>query len=365
MPFVTALVLCAVLALPVCAATLFGLVDTGELYTSTNAGAAWTIRATLPISDAVGLAARTSQLDLYLATRSGSIYHSTDGGTTWAGVGVVSASDVSGFAVGPFGTVLVLTRTGTVYSSTDGGVSFTALAALASSNCVSLARGPLEQLYALTERGEVAQSTDQGSTWTSVGAVSVSNAVSLRQLENDLYVLTATGEVYRSGNFGVSWIPIAALTASGMSALVDVEGQLVAAATSGEVAVSSNGVVWTWVGAINQLSVMALGADTPQTTGVGEEEMVPRFIARAPYPNPRVGTGGATFVYTLPEPARVRVELYDVQGRLRAARPLDEVEGPGAHAINWEPAGLSPGTYVVRLLTDGGRVAKTKWTLLQ
>jgi hypothetical protein len=190
--------------------------------------------------------------------------------------------------------------------------------------------------------------------------------VSVRRLGNNLHVLTATGEVYRSIDYGASWTPVAALTASGMSALVDLEGvQLVAASRSGEVATSTNGATWAWVGAINQLNVMALGADTPQATGVPVEETVPRFVAHAPYPNPRVGAGGATFAFTLPAPDRVRLELYDVQGRLRAVRPFEGVETAGAHALRWEPRRLSPGTYVVRYVTDTGRVAKAKWTLVR
>lgn len=351
-------------------ATLFGLVDTGELYASTNGGVSWTIRAVLPASDAIGLAARSSALDLYLATRSGSVYHSGDGGTTWTATGAVTASDVSGFAMGPFGAVLALTRTGTLYASEDGGSTFTPRSALLGSNWVSLVRGPMGALYALTQTGEVARSADQGQTWTPTGRVTVSNAVAIRRLGSRLHILTETGEVYRSDDLGVTWTAVAALTASGMSAMVEVgDSQLLAAARTGEVAATASGSAWTWVGAINQLQVVALGADTPQATGVPEETAAPRFVARAPYPNPRVGAGGATFSGTLDRPGRVRIEMYDVHGRLRASRPFEAVERAGAVAFRWEPEGLSPGTYLVRFVTDTGngrsRITNAKWTLLR
>ena len=80
------------------ATTLFGLLDTGELYSSTNGGATWTPKAALPVNDAVGLYASSSTLKLFLATRSGTIYRSLDGGTTWSAVGAVAASDVGGRA---------------------------------------------------------------------------------------------------------------------------------------------------------------------------------------------------------------------------------------------------------------------------
>jgi hypothetical protein len=119
------------------------------------------------------------------------------------------------------------------------------------------------------------------------------------------------------------------------------------------------------VGAINQLAVVALGADTPQVTGVEVEETTPRFSARVPYPNPRVGSGGGTFSFTLARPERVRLELYDARGRLRALRPFGAVESAGRHGIAWDPEGLSSGSYVMRLVTESGAVAKAKWTVVR
>jgi len=53
------------------AGTLFGLINTGELYVSTNQGANWSIRSALPVRDAVALAAGSSSSQLYLASQSG------------------------------------------------------------------------------------------------------------------------------------------------------------------------------------------------------------------------------------------------------------------------------------------------------
>lgn len=351
---------------PVWAATLFGLVDTGELYVSSDAGASWQIRSTLPVSDGAGLAAGTTPSDLYLATRSGSIYRSTDAGVSWAPTGAIAANDVAGFAVGPFGALLALTRTGTVYSSSDGGATFTALAALAGSGWASIARGSLGRLYALAETGEVAQSLDQGTTWSMVGAVPASNAASLRRLGSSLYLLTATGEIYRSIDFGTSWTAVSALTASGMSALVDVDGsELYAAASTGEVASTTDGTSWSWVGAINQLHVMALGTDTPQVTGVESVEIVPRSRIASASPNPRYGAGGAVFGFDVAGPDRVRIELYDAAGRLQAVRPFEWVAGVGRQAVRWEPAGLASGTYVARLTFASGQTLRAKWTVVR
>lgn len=347
------------------AANLFAILDTGELYVSANAGASWAAQGTLPVRDAVGLAAGATSTDLFLATRSGSIYRSANAGTSWAGVGAIAASDVVGFTLGPFGAVLALTRSGTLYSSGDQGASFTVVAALAASDWVSLARGPQGRLYALAETGQVAESRDQGSTWSTVGVLTVSNAIAIRRLGNDLYVLTRTGEVYRSINYGASWTPVAALTSSSMGALADMGTTLVAAAREGEVATSANGAAWTWVGAINQLSVIALATDTPMVTGVAKGSTAPRFTVGSPYPNPSTSVAGAIFSFSLDGPDRVRVALHDAQGRLVAERPEETVAAGGGHSFHWAPAGLSTGTYFVRFTTSTGRHAGTKWTLVR
>jgi hypothetical protein len=280
-------------------------------------------------------------------------------------VGAVAASDVVGLTLRYDGGVLVLTQSGTVYLSPDHGVSFAVLAALTGSNWVALSPGPSGRHYALTATGEVSESLDNGATWTTVGAVAVSSAVSLRRLGNSLYVLMGTGEVARSIDHGRTWVTVGAMTASGMRALADDGANLIAVAETGEVATSTDGVTWTWAGAINQLSVTALGTDAPLVAGVEEQGSPPRFVVRAPYPNPRIGAGGATFSITSAGSERVRLDLFGADGRLLASRAGESFAGSGAHEIHWEPARLPAGTYLVRLTTASGRTASTKWTLVR
>jgi hypothetical protein len=198
-----------------------------------------------------------------------------------------------------------------------------------------------------------------------VGVVTTSDAISVRRLGAQLFVLASTGEVYQSIDYGRRWVAVGALSQGSMRALVDLDAQLIAAAKEGEVAASSNGASWSWVGAINQLNVVALGTDAPQVTGVADDQMPPRFAAASPYPNPRVGGGGATFGFALPAGDLVRLEIYDVQGRLRAARAFEAFSAGGYHAIRWEPTSLDPGTYVVRIVGESGRTARVKWTLIR
>lgn len=352
-----------VAAPPARASNLFGLVDTGELYRSTDGGATWTGHATLPVSDAVGLAASATASDLTIVTRSGSVYESADGGVNWSAIGTITASDVVSFTILPDATVLALTESGTIYESTDGGVSFTGLATITASNCVSIARGPLGALYALTRTGEIYESEDAGSTWTPIGSVTVSNAVSIGRKVAELFLLTETGEIYRSMTYGASWLPVGAITASNMSALISSGGMILASARTGEIYQSAAGTSWAAVGAVNQLNVVSLGSDEPLATGVPVEGSPPRLVVRAPYPNPS-SAGVGTFPISLDRPARVRLELYDVHGRLLAAR-TEAALGPGSHALDWDPKGLRTGRYYVRYIVEEGTMAARSWSIVR
>jgi hypothetical protein len=112
-------------------------------------------------------------------------------------------------------------------------------------------------------------------------------------------------------------------------------------------------------------AVTALGSDTPQVTGVESEEQAPRFVVRAPYPNPAPVASGALFSASLPGPTRVRVDLFDVTGRLVASRPEEASPAGGPLSFRWAPSNLPAGTYVVRFAASGGLSRSVKWTVLR
>ena len=86
------------------------------------------------------------------------------------------------------------------------------------------------------------------------------------------------------------------------------------------------------------------GFTTPNEAGT-----TPRtFALEAPYPNPF--TGQATFVYTVGEAVPVRVELFDALGR-RVAVLADDNKAPGSYRVRLNGARLTPGLYVVRLMS--------------
>ncbi len=349
----------AVLANPARAATLFGLIDTGELFSSVDNGVNWTPVSTLPVRDATALAARLTTSDLFLASRSGSIYRSTDAGLNWTGVGTISASDVEDLVIRPDGTILVLTAAGSLYLSIDQGATYNGLAALTASNFVSLtATAPAVRYYALTRTGEVYESVDAGANWVPNGVMTVSNAQRIRAVQSTLYVLTETGDVFRSTDAGANWTAIGTLSQVGMRGLVRNGGNLAAATKEGHVASSADGVSWSWQGSINQLELTALASNEPATTGV-EPPFAATLFVGAPFPNP--SAGGLSFVLRLEREAEVEVALYDLSGRV-VARRARQIYPAGTTVIDWDPHGLKAGLYFLGTSSSGSSAFR-RWVV--
>lgn len=83
-----------------------------------------------------------------------------------------------------------------------------------------------------------------------------------------------------------------------------------------------------------------------------------------PRPNPTRGALGSSFQLSLPQADRATLSLYDVAGRL-VARRAPEALSSGTHVLRWSPGPISAGTYFVRLTTDAGESASTKWVLIR
>lgn len=344
------------------ASTLFGLVNTGELFTSSDGGASWNKFALLPIRDGVALAARLTSADLFIATRSGSIYRSTNGGMSWTGVGALPANDVVDLAIRPDGALLVLTGGGSLYRSDDLGASFSAVAALTGANFASLAQtAPVVKQYALTSTGEAYESADGGATWTPKGSFQASDAVRLRAVQGTLFALTDAGDVYRSTDGGGTWAVVGALSQVGMRGLVRNGTTLAAASQEGEVATSSDGLSWTWRGSMNQLSLTALASNEPATTGV-ESVGIGGIGLGALYPNPSQQT--ISFAIQLLTMAEVGLRLYDVAGRLVAERAARSYPA-GSYTVTWDPALARDGLYFVTIKMGDGRTVTRRWAVMR
>lgn len=299
------------------ASTLFGLVDTGELFASGDAGVTWSVQSTLPVSNAVAIAAGETSVELFLATETGLVFRSTDAGLSWTISGTVATPDVVDMVIRTNGDVFLLTRTGIVFRSSDDGVTFTSIATLTASNHVSIDGDEGGgNLYALTRTGEVARSADGGTTWNTVGAVTTSDAVAIQTHGLDLFVLTGAGNIASSTDQGITWTIVGTISQVHMSDLTIDGGQLIACSAEGLISRSSNGTTWGWVGSINQLRVVALGDDVPSATGILPDGPHPnRFALYQNAPNPF--NPGTEIRYDIPPGAGVvTLRVYNVRGRL-------------------------------------------------
>jgi photosystem II stability/assembly factor-like uncharacterized protein len=98
--------------------------------------------------------------------------------------------------------------------------------------------------------------------------------------------------------------------------------------------------VWTLIEHVND-------ADEPPLPATG--------IALASYPNPV--TDGATMRYDLPASSEITLTVHDMLGR-RVAVLAEGRRGAGTHHAVFHPAGLPSGSYLLRLLADGGAATR-------
>jgi uncharacterized repeat protein (TIGR03803 family) len=100
----------------------------------------------------------------------------------------------------------------------------------------------------------------------------------------------------------------------------------------------------------------------PQPPGSAEGRL---FAVGAPVPNPGVARATTLFPIRLSAADAVKLELFDLSGRLVATRPFEELSGPGLHQVRWSPARIPAGDYFVRARTRSGLEGSTRWTVLR
>jgi hypothetical protein len=73
------------------------------------------------------------------------------------------------------------------------------------------------------------------------------------------------------------------------------------------------------------------------------------------YPNPV--TSETTIEYALPEAMAVELGIFDMRGT-EVARIVDERQSAGIYKSNFKPGSLPSGSYIYRLTTPKGQIAK-------
>lgn len=91
------------------------------------------------------------------------------------------------------------------------------------------------------------------------------------------------------------------------------------------------------------------------STGVANAAYTPGLMLMENYPNPV--SGETTIEYSLPEATRVELGIFNTNG-VEVARIVDERQGPGIYKSKFRPGNLPSGSYIYRLSTPKGQVAK-------
>ena len=102
-------------------------------------------------------------------------------------------------------------------------------------------------------------------------------------------------------------------------------------------------------------------ANFPTSSGIGVGPPAGIILDQS-FPNPT--TGPATVRFQLRQSAPVRLDVYDVRGRLVQTLANDQFT-PGTHDVPWNTNDLAAGTYLYRLMVDGELVATKRATVVR
>jgi Calx-beta domain-containing protein/beta-propeller uncharacterized protein DUF5122 len=186
---------------------------------------------------------------------------------------------------------------------------------------------------------------------------------------NDVYALAVDGgTVYVGGEFGTiggqSRSNIAAVDAGTALARPwnpNASSRIRALAlVGGSLYVGGN---FTSIGNEPRSGVVCIGGAAVTGVPSGDHIVDSGFMKLGPNP----ARGGVEIEYALPEASKVRIRIYDLQGRL-VAQPVDEQRPAGTSQVRWDgdgPGGeVVPGIYFVRLEAPG-LVASRKFVIVR
>jgi hypothetical protein len=286
----------------------------GKIYKTTNRGGAWTAKTAVLPGKGVSITQCPGDLNhLYCAFSAvRAIHHSTDRGETW--------TQVTATGIPNRGITRVKTH------PTDPSIVFVTTSGFATPN--------------------VWKSTDSGATFTGIAGNMPAlpcNAIEIDPEDADIiYVGTDLG-VWRTENGGTIWLPYGTglpNTVVGDLRIMQ-ESRLLRCGTYGR-------GLW-------EVPMQEAGTSAVQESGVASTRISIVDVS----PNPLPG-GPASVRFALPREARVRVQLFDVSGRL-IETPLDEDLKGGVHRVEW-PTRAQSGVYFVKV-RQGHEVASAKLTV--
>jgi photosystem II stability/assembly factor-like uncharacterized protein len=270
----------------------------------------------------------------------------TDGGATWSRLNSAPAQAGAEtgmlFSFATYGTTQLWFGSGLkMYHSTNGGLNWT-YAYHSDSPVTSFASlhfaDPLHGVSTSFFGNYAMWTEDGGVTWTDV-ELPGSGESGVTGLRGDFFI-TRGKSIYQSGDGGKTWPAVFTHTGSTPFAQL----------SFADMGSSVRGWAVAWGGPIVTYTQIPTGVNT------GLEEGVPSTVALLPnYPNPF--NPSTVITYVLPDPAEVRLSVYDMLGR-EVATLVEGLQGRGVHKETLDASGLASGPYVCRLQTASTTVTR-------
>ncbi len=272
-----------------------------------------------------------------------------------------------------------------VSKSTDAGASWQRDTLISSTNyiyCHALAVHPVNRniVYAGAYNGLLYKSTDAGNTWT-LSNNGLTNAyyiydIAVNPTDLNIVYIGSSNAAYKSTNGGANWFSI------GLSSVNDVlvhplgPDTIYAGTSNGFYKSTNGGTSWNALNdGLIDLNITCIGIKT--AGGVGDSAYLyagtrggglhRRFLSLVPveehnstegmargfnliiFPNP--ASERVVFSYYLENPAHVRINLYDIQGRI-IKTVIDSRVCAGYHTKEWINDCLPTGVYFARIIAE-------------
>jgi photosystem II stability/assembly factor-like uncharacterized protein len=204
--------------------TVYAGLANGQVFISTNDGAAWTLLATVAPQVPIERLIQDPEVPekIYAATPSGG-YMTNNRGRNWTQLVIDSAgTGLLSFAVDPWTPAHIYagTRGKGIYKSTDGGSTWNTISGPAEAHLttadvydIAVDPGKPDHVYAAVSDLGIIRSTNKGATWESLTAEFTSTGSRTTHIlirkgsTGEMLYATDAGSIVKTVNGGQSWFP--------------------------------------------------------------------------------------------------------------------------------------------------------------
>jgi photosystem II stability/assembly factor-like uncharacterized protein len=337
---------------------------------STDAGLSWTMLESELFADGFTLLIPPDSNQLFIAVESG-VYRSDDDGESWTNLGEVVAGAYS-LAFAPNRDLWASGSFGTK-RSTDRGLSWTLVHEIPGGFTDGLAIDGAGRVYLRSQLSTLDRSDDLGTSWTPIDPdPEFKSGLAVSPRTGTLLASTQTVftlSIYRSTDHGGSWQRVVHRAGS-LDALFFLSDGNVLAGADSILFSNDDGLTWTvrhqgfmpgaQVTGFAEIDGQIFAAsssgglwrETGLVVSVPPRETAAGRLRLSASPSPFVRQ--TTLRFAIPEPGRVRLDLFGLRGE-RVATVVDAELPAGTHSVACPVPQLAPGLYFARLAAGAER----------